>query len=388
MVGLFFQVVPVRMQADMQFDFVIIGGGIAGLSAAYELSRLGRVCLVEREKVVAQKASNKGAGQFTVGIIADIMRAMAMASRPFFETPPAEDYQTPVFRQRGVLTVSDAFDDPACDALFRRLMDSGAMARRIDTAEAISLFSALRPEVVSQGVYEVDAGDIDVHALLNGYLSGATTRGLVLETDQAVHRIEKSGKGWRLITNKTDLTGTVVINAAGAWADQIAASSGLPQIGLHAFRRTGFELSLPSELSAQWPHVTTTRFDWYIHPQAARLFGSPAEADLVPPGTATASFDRVNAAIAAINRDTVLGATPPSKTWAGLRTFAPDRDPVCGSFAQYPGYFVLAGQGGCGFLTAPAMAQSAASLIDLGTLPDALSETGLKPDDLSPERLL
>lgn len=372
----------------MTADVIIIGGGVAGLSAACFLSEFAQVTLLEREPALATQSSARTAGQFTAGISANTMRALAAASRAFFQAPPPGFCEQTLVAPRGCLTVGREEHRPVLDRLMARLQEAGSDCRFVDRQEALALFPALRPERGHAGVFEADAMDIDVDLLLQSYRKAAAANGARFVCKAEVTSIRPIADTWQVTAGDRTVSAPVLVNAAGAWADRVADLAGVPALGLKAFRRSAFTFPLHRQDAGVWPHVTTADYTWYVHPQPHGFTASPAEADPVSPGEVYADDLRLAEAIHHIGIDTELAVPRPSASWAGLRTFAPDRNPVCGGFPDHPGYFVSAGQGGCGVLTSPAMGRALAALVAGRNLPGDLSACGITQDQLAPGRFL
>jgi D-arginine dehydrogenase len=371
----------------MRVDVAIVGGGMAGASAAFFLARQGSVALIEREEHFSYHSSGRTAAQFTVGIGATTMRRMAQASRSFLEAPPTGFSEQPILAPRGCLTVGRAGQETALRRLQENLGSAGGRADYLDRDGALALFPALVPEKVDAGVYEPDAMDIDVDVLLQGYLRGARAAGAVLVTRADIGTIRRENGLWIIAWPDGEIVADRVVNAAGAWVDEVAALAGLAPLGVVPYRRTAFTFALQRDLDTRtWPHVGTVDYDWYVKPEPGCLMGSLAEAVPVAPSDAYPEDIDVAQAISNIERDTRLRVGRPLSQWAGLRSFVQDRNPVAGARADAPGFFWLAGQGGCGILTSPAMGQAIAALVADETLPDALSAAGIDKTDLSPER--
>lgn len=371
----------------MRVDIAIVGGGIAGASAAYFLAGYGSIALIEREEHVSYHSSGRTAAQFTVGIGSPTMRRMAQASRAFLETPPAGFAQQPILTPRGCLTVGRQDQGPSLKRLADNLASVGARAEHLGQAEALALFPALRPGLFALGVHEPDAMDIDVDVLLQGYLRGARAAGAVISTRTGIRSIQREGEHWRLAWPGGDILADRVVNAAGGWADEIAAMAGLRPLGIVPHRRTAFTFALQRAFDTRtWPHVSSVDYDWYVKPEPGCLMGSLADATPVAPSDAYPEDIDVAQAIENIERDTRLEVGRPISQWAGLRSFARDREPVVGSQADAPGFFWLAGQGGCGILTSPAMGQAVAAALAGAALPEPIARLGVAWGDLSPDR--
>ncbi|MGX5736396.1 NAD(P)/FAD-dependent oxidoreductase [Bosea thiooxidans] len=371
----------------MQVDVAIIGGGMAGASAAYFLAGHGSVALIEREEHFSYHSSGRTAAQFTVGIGVATMRRMAQASRAFLETPPEGFAEQPILSPRGCLTVGRRDQEAALRRLEENLASVGARADHLDRDEALALFPALRPEKLDLGVYEPDAMDIDVDVLLQGYLRGARAAGAMLITRADIQSITREGDRWRVTWPGGDLVADVLVNAAGGWADEVAGMAGLAKLGVVPHRRTAFTFALQKDFDTRgWPHVGTVDYDWYVKPEPGCLMGSLADATPVAASDVYPEDIDIAQAIENIERDTRLSIGRPLSQWAGLRSFVRDRNPVAGMSQSAPGFFWLAGQGGCGILTSPAMGQAIAALVAGSPLPEAVTRLGVVADDLSPER--
>lgn len=371
----------------MKVDVVIIGGGIAGASAAYFLARQGSVALMEREEHFSYHSSGRTAAQFTVGIGAATMRRMAQASRAFLETPPDGFCANPILTPRGCLTVARAGQDAALRRLQDSLASVGARADYLDREGALALFPALVADKVDAGVHEPDAMDIDVDLLLQGYLRGARANGASLFTGAAVEGIRRENGAWHVRSSAGEIVAPVVINAAGAWVDEVARMAGLAPLGVVPHRRTAFTFPLQRDFDTRdWPHVSNVDYRWYVKPEPGCLMGSLCDAVPAEPGDVYPEDLDVAQAIENIEADTRLRVGRPLSQWAGLRSFVADRNPVAGTRPDAPGFYWLAGQGGCGILTSPAMGQAIAALVAGRDLPEPLSALGVTAAALAPDR--
>ena len=370
----------------MQADITIIGGGMAGAAAAYFLSRGAAVVLLEREEAPGLHSSGRSSEQFTVGISADTMRRLAQASRSFLKNPPSGFAPIPLLAPRGCLTVGRADQQASLQWLHGRLTGVGADARYVDRNEALQLFPALRAEKFDSGVLEPGAMDIDVSTLLQAYLRGAKANGAKILTNASANAIERKSGKWVVTIPAGEVASSMILNAAGAWVDEITKLAGLAPIGLTPHRRTAFTF-LPSGIDAsRWPHVSNVDYHWYVSPRGDSLVGSLADAVPVPPGDVYPDDMDVAQGIENIEQDTTFKIDRPLSKWAGLRNFVADKNPVCGTREDADGFFWLAGQGGCGILTSPALGQAAAALMLGRELPDEQRALGITPNELSPNR--
>lgn len=371
----------------MKADIAIIGAGIAGAAAAYFLSRSASVALVEREAAIGYHSSGRSSEQFTVGISADTMRRLAEASRSFFLSPPTDFGAQRLVTPRGSLTVGRASQRAELERLCERITGVGAAARHLDRQEALAEFPALLASGVDGGVLEVEAMDIDTSALLQAYVRGAKARGAQLLTDAAVTSIERRSGAWIVGTSRGAVSASLILNSAGAWVDEITQLAGLEPIGLVSYRRTAFTFAPPPGVDAsRWPHTCNVDYQWYIKPGYDSLMGSLAEAVPASPGDVYPDDMDVAQGIHNIEQDTSFRIVKPLSKWAGLRNFVRDRNPVAGTRPGAEGFFWLAGQGGCGILTSPALGEAIAALMLGRELPQAQRELGIEASDLAPTR--
>lgn len=372
----------------MQADIIIIGGGIAGISAAYFLSQHASVIVMEREDSIGYHSSGRTAAQFTAGISADTMRRLAHASRSFLHEPPSGFAPERILSPRGCLTLGRADQEMRLKRLYDRLISADARVRYLDRSDAFRVFPAFVESGVAYGVYECDAMDIDVDMLLQGYARGAKARGTKILTRAPAIAIEKKSGQWVVSTPSDTISAPLLLNAAGAWVDEITRLAGLEPIGLTPHRRTAFTFAAPHGVdTSRWPHVSNLDYQWYIQPDAGGiLMGSLAEAVPTLPSDVYADDVDVAQAIQNIEQDTILRIDRPLSTWAGLRNFVADKNPVSGTRPGADGFFWLAGHGGCGILTSPALGQATAAVMLDRELPEPLRELGISAADLAPDR--
>ncbi|RPI25209.1 MAG: FAD-binding oxidoreductase, partial [Actinobacteria bacterium] len=245
----------------------------------------------------------------------------------------------------------------------------------------------LDPGWAAVGLLERGSQEIDVAALHQGFLRGLRTREGLVMTGAEVTGIDAAGGRWRVETSAGPVDAEVVVNAAGAWADVVAELAGLPPLGLQPMRRTAFTFAASGHDVAAWPFVVDVAERFYFKREPSQVLGSLCEETPMPPHDARPEEVDVALAIDRIQEATTLEIRHVTKAWAGLRTFAPDRDPVNGFDPDAEGFYWLAGQGGFGIMTSPAMARAAAGLIVDGSLPAGLVAHGIAADSLSPARL-
>ena len=369
-------------------DFLVIGAGIAGTSAGYWLAPHGKVIVLERESQPGYHSTGRSAALFMESYGTPQVRALTMASRAFFEQPPAGFAEHPVLSRRGALIVASPGQEAQLAAQWQVLHRMTPKARLLDAAQTCALVPVLRTEQVIGAVLEPDAADMDVHALHQGYLRGLKRAGGSVVGDAPVTALRRGDGLWRVDAGGEVYQAPVVLNAAGAWADAVAALAGVRPLGLQPRRRTAFIFAPPPGVAtAHWPMAIGVGEDWYFKPDAGMLLGSPANADAVEPQDVQPEEFDVALGIHKIEEMTTLTIRRPTRTWAGLRSFVADGDLVGGFAPDAPGFFWLAAQGGYGIQTSAAMGEACAALARGLPLPPRIAGFGLTEAMLSPARL-
>jgi D-arginine dehydrogenase len=355
-------------------DFLIVGGGIAGLSAAARLARHGRVTVVEGEEALGYHSSGRSVSFSHYGIGGDAVRALTAYSRRWFEPPLGRAFPTLYFADQDSLMRLDALG-----ADMARFTDD---IRPVDRCDMAALFPPLRPAAI-RGLLDPTGLKLDADLILQTLAREIRSAGGAVLTG---HRVAAIEPGWTVRTEAGDsFAAPILVNAAGAWADRIAAIAGVAQLGLQPRRRTIIVIDAPPE-AAGWPFVHSIAGDFYLLPEAGRLLVSPV--DEVPADPSDAQPEDYDVALAAdrLEHYTNIKVTRIAHRWAGLRTFTHDRVPTAGFAPDAPGFFWLAGQGGYGFQTAPAMAEISEALITGAAWPKGLAERGVLVEQVAPKR--
>ncbi len=365
------------------FDVVVIGAGMAGAAAAYELAANRSVLLLERESHPGYHTTGRSAALFSETYGNAAIRALTAASRQFYEQPPA-GFAPPLLSPRGVIMVAR----PDQAARLHQWVESVRPAACAMTAtEVLARVPLLRRDYVGAGAFEPGAMDIDVHALHDGYLRGAKAQGAAIATNVLLDGLTRSGTGWTVRSGAGTWTAGTVVNAAGAWADQVAALAGAPSCGLQPMRRTAITVDLPDGMDATgWPIVIDVDEEFYFKPEGGRLLLSPADETPMPPCDVQPDELDIAICVDRVQRAADLPVRRVVHSWAGLRSFVPDRTPVIGYDLDVPGFFWLAGQGGYGIQAAPAMGRLAASLLAHTGVPADLADWGVDAAALAPGR--
>jgi D-arginine dehydrogenase len=375
--------------AARQADFLVLGGGIAGAAAGHWLAPHGSVILLEREPQPGYHSTGRSAALFMESYGTPQVRALTMASRAFLEHPPEGFSDYPLLTPRGAMMVASPGQEDGLERHWQVLRGIGAKAHQLSAAQTCTQIPVLRPAKVAGSVLETDALDMDVHALHQGYLRGMRRAGGTLVCDAGVTALRHQGPVWRVQAGGHWYEAPVVLNAAGAWADEVGRLAGLPGIGLQPRRRSAFIFAPPAGMDiARWPMAIGVDEDWYFKPDAGMLLGSPANADPVEPHDVQPEEMDIALAIHRIEAMTTLTIRRPTRTWAGLRSFVADGDLVGGFDPRAPGFFWMAAQGGYGIQTSAAMGEASAALARGLPLPQRIADFGLTADMLSPARLL
>ncbi|WP_298925080.1 FAD-binding oxidoreductase [uncultured Ramlibacter sp.] len=369
-------------------DYLIIGGGIAAASVGHWLAPHGQTILLERESQPGYHSTGRSAALFMESYGTPQVRALTLASRAFFDAPPAGFADHPLLTPRGALMVAEPGQESELQEWWEVLRSVTPRARQLDADGACALVPALRRERVAGAVLEPDAADMDVHAIHQGYLRGLKRAGGSVVCDAEVTALRREGGLWQVQAGGQLYEAPVVLNAAGAWADVIAQRAGVPAIGLQPRRRAAFIFAPPQGVDAHgWPMAIGVGEDWYIKPDAGMLLGSPANADPVEPHDVQPEELDIALAIHRIEEMTTLQIRRPTRTWAGLRSFVADGDLVGGFDPAAPGFFWVAAQGGYGIQTSAAMGETCAALARGLPIPERIAGFGLTEAMLSPARL-
>lgn len=371
----------------MNYDYLVIGAGISGAAAAYELALSGSVLLIEAETMPGYHSTGRSAALYTRNYGGAIVQRVNEASYAFFINPPPEFCQRPLLTPRGSLTIAAPGEE---DRLLPILDQSAAgnEIERMDAASALRLAPVLRPERVAAAAYESGVMDIDVASLHQGFLRGLKSRGGLAIYGKPVERLERRDGYWQALTGGSLVSARIVVNAAGAWAGQVGDMAGAKSIGLVPKRRTAIIVDAPASLDiGAMPAIDFVGGDAYLKPDAGRIMASPGDQTPIEPQDVQPDEWDVAVLVDWLQRETLISVSRIAHSWAGLRSFVADGAPVVGYDAAVPSFFWLAGQGGYGIMMAPALGRTAASLIGSGSLPADLLASGLAAGDFSPTRL-
>jgi D-arginine dehydrogenase len=376
-------------------DIAVVGGGIAGASVAYELAASRAVVLLEAETVLGRHSTARSAATWIPGHGVATARALVGASGPRFARLRAELDTPPLLSPRTVLLVAtDGVGEAALTAHLAERAGEPDGTVPVDPDEARRRCPALR-DVRAAAAVET-AADVDVDALHRGYVRGLRARGGTVRSGARVVALSRkgsgsSGAGWAIRLADGDVVHAgEVVDAAGAWADVVADAAGVPRIGLTPLRRTIAVARVPDPARLRpadgglLPMACEAADRWYFKADGPNLLVSPADETAAVPGDARPDELDVALALERVEEVTGLGLRSVVTSWAGLRSFVPDRSPVVGAWPEHPGFWFVAGQGGSGIETAPALSALAAAVVT-GAPPPA--DVPVDPADLAPTRL-
>ncbi|MFJ5304310.1 NAD(P)/FAD-dependent oxidoreductase [Streptomyces sp. NPDC088350] len=367
---------------------LVIGGGISGVSIAYELSRHVPVVLLEMESALAHHTSGRSLATFVESYGPVAVRALTRASRSFFENPPTR-VDSPLFSPLGLLMVAGPGQGSDLVDFHASVLDNAPQSRLVPAAEVLEINPVLAPGHFELGMFDPATTEIDVHELQQGYIRGLRANGGTIHKSAEVVAARRENGAW-VVTDASGATRTaeVVVNAAGAWADEVAAVFGVRPVGIRPLRRSAFMVKAPAGVRARGiPLTGSLDHSWHFMPQGEMFACSPAEETLQPPSDAKPDELEIARAIDDLNEATVLRIRGISSPWAGLRTFVADGLPVVGADSDHESFFWYAAQGGYGMQLAPAMSQlAAADLLGLARPQEpACAADALR--ELSPTRL-
>lgn len=373
-------------------DFLVIGGGIAGLSAAARLTLSGTVTVIEAEQALGYHSSGRSATFCHYGIGNATVRGLTSFSRRFFQEPPEGFSDYALAKAKPALFI-------ATEAMVPTLADLAASMRRftdtvsdVDVQQMLEMVPVLRTggEAIVAGVVDSSGLKLDTDAMLQAYARIVRRGGGTIVTGRRVGAVARIDGQWQVTTaDGSTHSAPVLVNAAGAWTDEVARMAGVTPLGIEPKRRTMIVIDPPAGMDvSDWPFTKTANDEFYMLPDSGRLMASPV--DEVPSEPGDAQPEEYDLALAAWRAEqyTTLPVQRIAHKWAGLRSFVADRVPTAGFAPDAPGFFWLAGQGGYGIQTAPAMAAITAALVTGDDWPAGLAELGVEPAQILPDRLL
>lgn len=351
------------------YDVAIIGAGIAGASIASEIGADRSVLLLEAEEYPGYHATGRSAAFWTESYGGPLVQPLTSASRAFLDNPPPEFSPIGFLRPRGAINIARDDEQHLADQFLAEFADNGLALDRWSWTQARSLIPDLRP-VWTYAVHEPDCCDIDVAALHGAYLRDAKRKSVELVCRAPVSQIGRQDGSWELIAGGETYGATLLVNAAGAWADNVARLAGVKPVGIQPFIRNMVQIETEPASTQDMPLVVGLDGSFYFKPEAGGSYWLSPH-DEIPAEPGDVAPDELSIAIAIDRFEKVLDVQVKRVTrkWAGLRSFAPDRLPVIGHDFFIDDFFWFAGQGGFGIQTAPAASKLARAIL-LGQSPD------------------
>lgn len=358
-------------------DVLIVGGGIAGASLGARLAGARRVIVIETEDLCGRHATGRSAAFWEASLGAGPARRLSFASKPMFDSGwPGST--TPLLRRRGTVHLTGPHGDRLEGA--EELTGEHALAW-LDRAALDAMIPGLRGQWTGAG-FEASCADIEVAAFHTACLAAVRRAGGEVRTDAALRSAERHGNGWDVETAAGSIRAGLIVNAAGAWVDEVAERCGAAPIGLQPMRRTVVQLRVGRDGLRDVPLVTDLHHSFYFKGEGDNsIWVSPLDETPVDPCDAAPEEIDVATAIDRFERAVEWPVEAVERKWAGLRSFAPDRAMKLGFAPDVPGFFWCAGQGGMGIQTAPAASLLCAALIRGEALPEELA--GIDPADFA-----
>lgn len=365
-----------------EFDFIIVGAGIAGASLASELAAYASVLLIEMESYPGYHTTGRSAAFWVESYGGPAIKPLTTRSGLFLANPPREFSERPLMTPRGALHIGTGDDQNAADGLVKDFAGSGLLLEALDRSAISNHVPGIKAPW-TLGLWEQDCCDIDVGGLHGAYLRKAKKNGTSLICNARFHEASRLSGWWRVTTSVGSFKAKTLINAAGAWADMVAQCSGIAPIGIKPYRRTVVQLRVEPQVPMDLPLVIALDGSFYFKPESGRLWLSPHDETPCAPCDVAAEEMDIATAIDRFQKVVDWQILQIEHKWAGLRSFAPDRLPVIGRDREIPDFFWFAGQGGFGIQTAPAASRLAASQLNCGL--DGV--WGIDPSTYLPDRL-
>jgi D-arginine dehydrogenase len=371
----------------MEADVLVVGGGIAGLSLGYFLSREGkRVLILERETRVAYHATGRSALFYRASHGPLPVQRLALLSRRFFLSPPEEFGKEPLLTPRGALFVAKRGEEGLLEEFVGSLLPESGPIFRLELEKAKELLPALRPDYGRDFAYEPQASDIRLEPLLAGFVRGIEAQGGAIHCCLSIRQVRREEEQWVLETDRGPYRGEILCNACGAWVDEFARRCGACPIGIQPLRRTVCQVALRGVPVEGWPAFFDVAERFYCKPLGELLLVSPADAVPSEPGEVQADIVDCQEAMQRLGAALELPPWELTGRWAGLRSFVSDGLPVVGADPMLPGFFWQAALGGYGIETSPALGKLGASLCLGKPLSSEYLEVGLSKETFLPGR--
>ncbi len=365
-------------------DVLIVGAGIAGAGLAAALAPYRRIMLIEAEEFPGYHATGRSAAFWHESYGGVGVQPLSAASFATLDRPPAAFAPRGFLSPRAALTLGRRDDAPAIDAFAAAFAAKGVDVRRVTGAAVANRIPGVRPDW-SEAAFEPACSDIDVAGLHAAYLRAARRAGAQLVTRAPLQSARRVGDGWEARVGETTVRAALIVDAAGAWADAVAAACGVAPLGIQPYRRTVMQVRLGVPVPAELPLVIHVGGDFYFKGESdGRVWLSPHDETASDPCDAAPEDLDVARAIDRLQAVVDWPVAAVERKWAGLRSFAPDRLPIFGPDPGEPAFIWCAGQGGFGIQTSPAIAAMLAA--QLGAPPPDGAIGSVDPAPYAPSR--
>ncbi|TFE68979.1 amino acid oxidase [Methylacidiphilum sp. Yel] len=371
-------------------DCLVIGAGIAGSSVGFHLAIKGlSVIILEKESSAGYHSTGRSAVFFRGSHGLPSVRVLTQASKQFFESPPAPFFSIPLTTPRNALFIAKKEKKDFLERWFKENQSAQLSLRKITSEEALQMVPILKKESVAGGcILESSGKDINQPKLLQGYLEGVIQSGGKIYYKAFVKSIKKQRTEWVVEANEKLFKAPLLINAAGAWADEVACLASIKPLGIVPKRRTVITFDPPTNYSVQnWPMVLEISEEFYFKPYFQEILASPADRTPSIPCDAKPEEPDCILAIKRLEQATTIKIEKINRKWAGLRSFVEDELPVIGFDPEERGFFWVAALGGSGIETSPAVGEMAACLAINNKLPEFFSFYNIDPQRYSPARI-
>ncbi len=369
-------------------DFLVIGAGIAGTSCAHWLAGDAKVIVLDMESRPGYHTTGRSVAMYTEAYGPRTVRALAKSGYDFLTKPPEGFSDVPLSEQSAFLFVAREDQLSSLDTALAAVQELSPQIAMIDPDEAVERVPVLRRDYLAGAFLDPYAMKLDVDAIHQGYIKGLNNNGGEIVCDAAVTGMERRAGKWHLQTRQGTFVAPVVISAAGAWVDEVADLANTKRIGIIPKRRTVISFTPPDvTLDSDWPFVIDCEEGFFFKVEAGAILGSPSNQDPTYPQDVQPEELDIAIAIDRLQTATTMKVPRLNRSWAGLRSFVADGNPVVGYAEDVDGFFWCAGQGGYGIETSIGMGRSCAALIHGQDLPEDIRALGVRAKELSPSRI-
>jgi len=369
-------------------DFLVVGAGIAGAGIAFQMAPHARVTLIDMEEQAGYHTTGRSAAFYAETYGGAKLQPLTTASKEFLQHPPVGFSGQPVLAQLGAIHVFREDQRSTAEKMFTDKSKTLSGIAMLSAEQVHARAPYLQSANIAGGIEDPGCGNLDVAALHQGFLKGAKKAGAIVQLGAGFESATFKDGRWIVKTRTGEIRAKTIVNAAGAWGDEIAERAGVKPIGLSPLRRTIVTITNPDGLmfNKDGPIVIDVDEEFYFKPEGAGYLVSPADEITSPPCDAQPELEDVAIAAGLFERASGAAVHRVDAKWAGLRTFASDRTPVIGYAVDNTGFFWNVGQGGYGIQTAPAWSALAGALALHQPVPQFLLDNKVQAELYNPAR--